>query len=56
MEVSGHLHAPAALSPGERYPLDKSLGGSQKRSGRGGEEKEIPSADMPGIESRSSSP
>jgi hypothetical protein len=33
MEVSGHRHAPAALSPGKYhppYPLDSSLGGSQR--------------------------
>jgi hypothetical protein len=37
-EVSGQLHAPAALPPGEkpRYPLDRRLGGPH---GRGGEEK-----------------
>jgi hypothetical protein len=41
MEVSGQLHAPAALPPGKRpwYPLDRRLGGPQSRSGRGGEEK-----------------
>jgi hypothetical protein len=41
MGVSGQLHAPAALSPGEssRYPLDRRMGGPQSRSGRGGEEK-----------------
>jgi hypothetical protein len=41
MEVSGQLHAPAALLPrkGPWYPLDRKLGGSQSRSGRGGEEK-----------------
>jgi hypothetical protein len=39
--VSGLLHAQAALPPGKepRYPLDRSLGGSQSRSGRYGEEK-----------------
>jgi len=39
--VSGQLHAPAALSPGRSpsYPLDRRLGGPQRRSGRGGEEK-----------------
>jgi hypothetical protein len=41
MEVSGQLHAPAALPPGKEpwYPLDRRLGGPQSRSGRGGEEK-----------------
>jgi hypothetical protein len=31
MEVSGHLHAPAALPPGKnpQYPLDRRLGGSR---------------------------
>jgi hypothetical protein len=41
MEVSGQLHAPAALpqrkSPS--YSLDRRLGGPQSRSGHGGEEK-----------------
>jgi len=38
MEVSDQLHAPAALPPGKnpRYPLDRRLGGTQSRSGRGG--------------------
>jgi hypothetical protein len=41
MEVSGQLHAPAALPPGKSpwYPLDRRLGGPQSRSGYGGEEK-----------------
>jgi hypothetical protein len=41
MEVSGQLHAPAALPPGKNpwYPFDRRLGGPQSRSGRGGEEK-----------------
>jgi hypothetical protein len=36
MEVSGQLHAPAALLPGKKpwYPLDRKLGGPQSRSGR----------------------
>jgi hypothetical protein len=41
MEMSDQFHAPAAL-PQEKspwYPLDRRLGGSQSRSGRGGEEK-----------------
>jgi hypothetical protein len=36
MEVSGQLHAPAALPP---CSLDRRLGGPQRRPGRGGEEK-----------------
>jgi hypothetical protein len=36
MEVSGQLHAPAVLPP-EKEPLVP-IGGSQSRSGRGGEE------------------
>jgi hypothetical protein len=41
MEVSGQLHAPAALPPGKEpwYPLDRRLGGPQSCSGHGGEEK-----------------
>jgi len=41
MEVSGQLHAPAALTPGKgpRYPFDGRLGGHQSRSERDGEEK-----------------
>jgi hypothetical protein len=41
MEVSGQLHAPAALYPEKetRYPLDRRLDGPQSRSGRDGEEK-----------------
>jgi hypothetical protein len=41
MEVSGQLHALAALPLGKEppYPLDRRLGGPQSRSGRGGEEK-----------------
>jgi hypothetical protein len=50
MEVSGQLHAPAALPHGKSpwYPLDRRLGGPQSRSGRGGEEKN--SQPLPGIE------
>jgi hypothetical protein len=50
MEVSGQLHAPAALLPGKEpwYPLDRRLGGAQSRSGRGAEEKN--SQRPPGIE------
>jgi len=41
MEVIGQLHALAALHPGKEpwYPLDSRLCGPQRRSGRGGEEK-----------------
>jgi len=41
MEVSGQLHAPAALSPGNNrwYPLDRRLCGPLNQSGRGGKEK-----------------
>jgi hypothetical protein len=44
MEVSGQLHAPAALSPGKEslVPIGQEAGGPQSRSGQGGEEK-IPS-------------
>jgi hypothetical protein len=47
MEVSGQLHAPAALSPG-KDPLDRRLGGLQRRSRRGGEQKN--SQSLPGLE------
>jgi len=41
MEVTGHIHALAALPQGNnsQYPLDRRLGGPQSCSGRGGEEK-----------------
>jgi hypothetical protein len=41
MEVSDQLHALAALPQGRSpwYPLDRRLGGTQSRSGRGGEGK-----------------
>jgi hypothetical protein len=47
MEVSGQLHFPAALPPGEEpsVPKGQRLGGPQRRSGRDGEEKEIPAPD-----------
>jgi hypothetical protein len=50
MEVSGQLHAPAALPPEKSpcYPLDRRLSELQSRSGRGGEE--IKSQPPPGIE------
>jgi hypothetical protein len=43
MEVSGQFQAPLPHSQGKSpwYPLDRRLGGSQSRSGRGGEEKNI---------------
>jgi hypothetical protein len=43
MDVSGHLHAPAALTLGKEtpYPLDRTLDGPQSLSGLGGEA-EIP--------------
>jgi hypothetical protein len=49
MKVSGQLHAPAALSPGKSpwYPFYR-LGGSQCRSGRGGEEEN--SQPLPGLD------
>jgi hypothetical protein len=49
MELSGQLHAPAALPPGKepRYPLDRRPGGPHNRSGRCGEEKNL---SLPGIE------
>jgi hypothetical protein len=39
LEVSGHLHSPATLPPGNRprYPVGRRLGGRQSRSGRYGE-------------------
>jgi hypothetical protein len=44
MEVSGQLHDLVALPPGiePRYPLNRRLGGPQKRSGRGGEDSSCP--------------
>jgi hypothetical protein len=59
MEVSGQLHAPAALPQGKSpwYPLDKRLGGPQSRSGLGGVEKKFPApAENRTLEPRSSSP
>jgi hypothetical protein len=49
--MSGQLHARAALP---RYPMDRRLGGSQSRSRRNGEEKNL--LPLPGIELRPSSP
>jgi len=50
MEVSGQLHAPAALHSGKEtlIPLYRRLGGPQSRYGRGGEEKN--SQPLSGIE------
>jgi hypothetical protein len=55
MEVSGYLHAPAALSPRRkaRYPMYERLCGPHSRSGRAGEEKT--SQSLLGIELRYSS-
>jgi hypothetical protein len=43
MEASGQLHSWTALSPGKntRYPVDRRLGGTHDRFGRGGE-REVP--------------
>jgi hypothetical protein len=50
MEVSGQLHAPAALLPENEplVPLDRRLGGPQSRTGRSDEE--INSQSLSGIE------
>jgi hypothetical protein len=50
MEVSGQLHAPAALARGKNtwYPLDKKLGEPPRRYESGGEEKN--SQPLQGIE------
>jgi hypothetical protein len=50
MEVSGQLHAVAALPPGKEtlVTIGWKLGGLQSRSGCGGEEKN--SQPLPGIE------
>jgi hypothetical protein len=52
MEVGGQLHTPAALSLAKtpRYSLDRRLGRLHSQSGGGGEEKNIPSPPLPGIE------
>jgi hypothetical protein len=49
LEVSGQLHAPAALPPGKRprYPFYRRLGGPQSRTGRYGEVKIFT---LPGLE------
>jgi hypothetical protein len=43
MEVSGQVHATAALRPGNdsRYPLNSKLGGPQRRPGRFEEENNL---------------
>jgi hypothetical protein len=43
MEVSGQLHAPAAMPRGKnpRYSLYRRLGGPQNRSGHCGEDKSL---------------
>jgi hypothetical protein len=43
MEGSGHHNATAVYQQGKkfRYPLSKRMGGTQSRSGRGGEEKSL---------------
>jgi hypothetical protein len=50
MEVSGQVHATAALPQGKSpcYPLDRRLGGPRSRSGRDSEEKN--SQPLPGLE------
>jgi hypothetical protein len=50
MEVSGYLHAPAALP---RYQMDRKLDGPQNLYGHYGEEKHL--LPLPEIEPRSSS-
>jgi hypothetical protein len=54
MEVSGQLHAPAALPSRKEtpVPIESRLGAPQNRSGRGGEENKS----LQGIEPRTSSP
>jgi hypothetical protein len=49
MEVSGQLHASAALLLSKDPPLPT---GPQSRSERGGVEKKIPSMSLPGTEAR----
>jgi hypothetical protein len=51
VEVSSQLHAPAALLTGKEplVSLDRRLGGPQRRSERGGEEKN--SHFLPGLKS-----
>jgi len=51
MEVSGQLHAPAALTPGKEtlVPIGYETGWVPSRSGRGGEDKN--SQPLPGFDS-----
>jgi hypothetical protein len=58
LEVSGQLHAPAALPPGKspRYPLYRRLGGPQSRSGQHEEEKILDPTGTRTSTSQSSSP
>jgi hypothetical protein len=54
MEVSGELHAPAALLPGKEPPRTHWIGGwggPESRSGRGGEEKNV-TGFIPKLQSR----
>jgi hypothetical protein len=50
MKVNGHIYARPLYLHGNNpwYPLDRSLGGPQSRSGRGGEKKY--SQPLPGLE------
>jgi hypothetical protein len=56
VRVCGHLHATAALPPGNspRYKLDRRQGGQHSRSGGCGEERDL--LLLPGIVLRVSSP
>jgi len=58
LEIQLHAFLTSALGGGRspRYPFDRGLPGPLIWSGRGGEEKEILSLDLSGIETRSSSP
>jgi hypothetical protein len=59
MEVSGQLHAPAALPPRKEplVPIERRLGGPLSRSGSGGEDRKFPApAGNRTLEPRSSSP
>jgi hypothetical protein len=55
MEVSGQLHAPAALFPNKepQYSFNRRLSGSKRRSERG---EEIKPLSLQGIEPQSSRP
>jgi hypothetical protein len=58
LEVSGQLHAPAALrrEKSPRYTLDRRLGGTHSRSGRDGEVKILDPTGTRTSNPRSSSP